>query len=260
VNLRRGDRPLLIGHKGASALEPENTLRSLSRAIELACDLVEFDVLELMDGTLVLAHSDDLLEVSHGAAAGQVHSQSLAALRRVAPELPTFDDALDLLAGADGVGIHVDLKWYGYEESAARAIVRHDVVERTLVSTCHARSLHALAALEPRVARGITYPFDRRGLSRRPLLAPLTPPALLALRRALPFRIAGLLERARASAAVLHHSVVSRAAVARAHARGAAVLTWTVDHLQTLERVLAADVDGVITNDPGLISHYTPGP
>jgi glycerophosphoryl diester phosphodiesterase len=260
VNLRRGDRPLLIGHKGAAALEPENTLRSLSRAVDLGCDLVEFDVLELKDGTLVLAHSDDLLEVSHGAAAGQVRTQSLGALRQAAPELPTFDDALDLLARADGVGIHVDLKWYGYEESAARAIVRHDVVERTLVSTCHARSLQALAALEPRVARGITYPFDRRGLSQRRLLAPLTPSALLALRRALPFRIAGLIERAAASAAVLHHSVVSRASVARAHAFGAAVLTWTVDHPPTLERVLAAGVDGVITNDPRLISHYTPGP
>jgi glycerophosphoryl diester phosphodiesterase len=260
VNLRRGDRPLLIGHKGAAALEPENTLRSLSRAVELGCDLVEFDVLELKDGILVLAHSDDLLEVSHGAAAGQVRTQSLAALREVAPELPTFDDALDLLARADGVGIHVDLKWYGYEESAARAIARHDVVERTLVSTCHARSLQALATLEPRLARGITYPFDRRGLSQRRLLAPLTPPALLALRRALPFRITGLLERAAASAAVLHHSVVSRAAVARAHARGAPVLAWTVDHLPTLERVLAAGVDGVITNDPRLISDYTREP
>jgi glycerophosphoryl diester phosphodiesterase len=55
---------LRVGHKGAAALEPENTLRSLARAVELGCDLVEFDVLELHDGTLVLAHSDDLLEVS----------------------------------------------------------------------------------------------------------------------------------------------------------------------------------------------------
>ena len=47
MNLRRGDRPLLIGHKGAAALEPENTLGSLSRAVELGCDLVEFDVLSL---------------------------------------------------------------------------------------------------------------------------------------------------------------------------------------------------------------------
>jgi glycerophosphoryl diester phosphodiesterase len=84
--------------------------------------------------------------------------------------------------------------------------------------------------------------------------------ALVALRRLLPLRIGTLLDSARASVAVLHYSVVSRAAVEQAHARGAAVLAWTVDQVPALERVLAAGVDGVITNDPRLLSHYTPSP
>jgi glycerophosphoryl diester phosphodiesterase len=237
VNLRRGERPLLIGHKGAAAVEPENTLRSLERAVELGCDLVEFDVLAI-DGALVLGHSPEEL----------------------ADEPASLDDALRLLAGADGVGIQVDLKWHGYEVETAETIARHGLVERTLVSTCHAQSLRELAALEPGLTRGITYPFDRRGLSQRRALAPLTAGALVALRRLLPLRIDALLDAARASVAVLHYSVVSRAAVARAHARGAAVLAWTVDEPSQLERVVAAGVDGVITNDPGLISHYTPSP
>jgi glycerophosphoryl diester phosphodiesterase len=237
VNLRRGERPLLIGHKGAAALEPENTLRSLARAVELGCDLVEFDVLAI-DGALVLGHSPEELE----------------------PEPAGFDEALALLAGAERVGIQVDLKWHGYEVETAEAIMRHGLVDRTLVSTCHARSLRELAALEPGIARGITYPFDRRGVSQRRALAPLTATALLALRRLLPLRIGALLDAAGASVAVLHHSVVSRAAVARAHALGGAVLAWTVDDVTTFERVLAAGVDGVITNDPRLYSQYTPRP
>jgi glycerophosphoryl diester phosphodiesterase len=56
VNLRARDRPLVIGHKGAPALAPENTLPALAGAIELGCDLVEFDVLPLGDVKLVLAH------------------------------------------------------------------------------------------------------------------------------------------------------------------------------------------------------------
>ena len=60
IQLRRDGRVLRIGHKGAAALEPENTLRSLGRAVDLGVDLVEFDVLDLADGSLVLAHSDDL--------------------------------------------------------------------------------------------------------------------------------------------------------------------------------------------------------
>jgi glycerophosphoryl diester phosphodiesterase len=236
VNLRRGGRPLLIGHKGAAALEPENTLSSLARAVELGCDLVEFDVLPL-DGRLVLGHSPEEL----------------------ADEPASLDDALALLA-ENGVGAQVDLKWHGYEAETVDAIARHGLVDRALVSTCHARSLRAIAALEPRVTRGITYPYDRGGVSQRPALAPLTRVALVSLRALLPLRIGALLRGADASAAVLHHSVVSRAAVAKAHARGAAVLAWTVDDVPALDRVLAAGVDGVITNDPGLISQYTASP
>ena len=77
---------LCVGHKGAAALEAENTLRSLERAVELGVDVVEFDVLDLRDGTVVLAHSDDLFEVSHGAATGRVRSKSLEELRRAARE------------------------------------------------------------------------------------------------------------------------------------------------------------------------------
>jgi glycerophosphoryl diester phosphodiesterase len=229
VNLRAAERPLLIGHKGAAALEPENTLASLARAVELGCDLVEFDVLPV-DGRLVLGHSP----------------------QELAPEPASLDDALELLAGT-GAGAQIDLKWHGYEAGTVEAIRRHGLLERTLVSTCHVHSLRELSGLEPKLTRGITYPFDRRGISQRRALVPLTAAALVTLRRALPVRIYGLLERARASVAVLHHAVVSPAAVRRAHARDAAVFAWTVDGEPELARVLAAGVDGVITNDPRIL-------
>ena len=54
---RRDGRPLRIGHRGAPALAPENTLRSFRAAVEVGVDLVEFDVIALDDGELVVAHS-----------------------------------------------------------------------------------------------------------------------------------------------------------------------------------------------------------
>jgi glycerophosphoryl diester phosphodiesterase len=259
VNLRAGARTLRVGHKGAAALEPENTLRSLACAVDLGCDLVEFDVLSLDDGTLVLAHSDDLLEVSHGAAGGRVRSRTLAELRDAAPELPTFDEALELFASAGSIGLQVDLKGEGFEDAVAAAVSRHGLVERTVVSTFHAPSLLRLAEAEPEIARGLTYPVDRRGLTQRRPLYPVALAAAAGLRRALPRRIAGLLDGARASAAMLHYSVVSPAAVERAHASGAAVFAWTVDDEALLRRMVAAGVDAVITNDPRIFgaSDYT---
>jgi glycerophosphoryl diester phosphodiesterase len=250
VHLRAVGRPLCVGHKGAAALEPENTLRSLARAAELGCDLVEFDVLDLSDGTLVLAHSDDLLEVSHGTAPGRVRTMSLAALREVAPELPTFDEALELLGGLERIGIQVDLKDSGFEEAVAHALRRHGLVGRSIVSTFRVPSLIRLRQAEPSLARALTYPADRHGLSRRQWLAPAAGTATATFRRALPRRIQGMLRRVGASAAMLHFSVVSRTAVERAHAFGASVFAWTVDDGPLLERMVAAGVDGVITNDP----------
>src|SRR6266545_1169362 len=65
-----------VGHRGASALAPENTLRSLELAVELGCDMLEFDVLDLVDGVLERSW---------------VSGFDAASLRRVAelePELP----------------------------------------------------------------------------------------------------------------------------------------------------------------------------
>lgn len=240
-----------IGHKGAAALEPENTLRSLGRAVELGVDVVEFDVLDLSDGTLVLAHSDDLYEVSHGAARGRVRSKSLDELRQVARDLPTLDEALGFFAEeAPEVGLHVDLKWHGFEAPVVDALRRHGLVERSVVSSFHAHSLRAVGALESSLATGLTYPYDRYYLSRRRPLAPVLLVMTLALRRTLPARIGGLLRRAGASAAMLHHSVVSPAVVRAAHAVDAPVVAWTVDDPRVLKRVVRSGVDAVVTNDP----------
>ena len=69
MRLLRGDGPLIrVGHRGAAALAPENTLRSFEAALAHGVEAIEFDVLDLVDGPLVVAHSNDLAEVSHGAA------------------------------------------------------------------------------------------------------------------------------------------------------------------------------------------------
>ena len=73
------------------------------------------------------------------------------------------------------------------------------------------------------------------------------------LQATLPARIVGLLERADASAASLHWSVVSAAAVERAQTAGAAVFAWTVNDEAVLRGVLEAKVDGIITDDPTII-------
>ncbi|MBI5421913.1 glycerophosphodiester phosphodiesterase, partial [Candidatus Peregrinibacteria bacterium] len=52
---------LLVGHRGAPAYEPENTIRSLKKAFELGANGVEFDIRQTKDGQIVLMHDSRLL-------------------------------------------------------------------------------------------------------------------------------------------------------------------------------------------------------
>ncbi|MDP3226930.1 MAG: glycerophosphodiester phosphodiesterase [Acidovorax sp.] len=55
-----GDKPLVIGHRGASGYLPEHTLESYKRAIELGADFVEPDLVATKDGVLVARHEPNI--------------------------------------------------------------------------------------------------------------------------------------------------------------------------------------------------------
>jgi glycerophosphoryl diester phosphodiesterase len=237
-----------VGHRGASALAAENTLDALHLAVELGCDMLEFDVLDLVDGTVVLVHE---LRRSQ-------RRQGLDALRARTPMLATLDEALAFCAKElPGIGLQVDLKRRGLERAVVDALRRHGVIERSWVSTFDAGSLRRMAELAPDLPRSYTLPRDRFGISKRGPLAPLVRAALGSLGASLPRRLPALLQRSRADAFTLHHSVASPAAIARAHEFGAPVYVWTVDDAALAERLVRAGADGIITNDPRVFAGLT---
>ncbi len=229
-----GRRFVRVGHKGAAALAPENTIESIAAALEQGVDMVEVDVVDAADGSLVLAHSHE----------------------EVGPEAPTLDEALAFLASnaPRDVGVDLDLKWHGFEAAIVTQLREHGLVDRTIASSFFPESLRRLRTCEPALRTGISYPWDRRGLALRRPLAPLVWAGAAALRSALPFRIGRMARAANAGWAMLHYSVLSRAAVERAHAQGLSVFVWTVDEPELLRRVLATGVDGVISNDPRIFA------
>jgi glycerophosphoryl diester phosphodiesterase len=224
VNLRRVDgRPLVIGHRGAAALAPENTLESLAAAVAAGSDVVEFDVGQ----GLVLGHS----------------------LRERPTPPARLDDALAALADHD-VGVHIDLKLLGIEREVVAAVRRHGLAERALVSSTRVRSLRRLAIAAPELTRAISYPRDRYGIAAVPWPRALTALGAAAARAAMPVRVALLIAASRANAVSLHHVLVSRAVVRAARARGAYVIAWTVNDPLEIERVAAAGADAVVSDDP----------
>lgn len=251
--LREGRRPLLIGHRGLPALAPENTLRSLGLALDHGADGFEVDVVALGDGTLVAGHSLDLAELCHGAARGQVAGRTLADLRRLDPELATFEEVLELAsARLQGRPFLVDIKSAGSERALVDAVRRHGLESQALLCSLERSVLVRLLELAPEITRSVSYPADRRRVSERRAFAPVVPITLNLLRALLLYRLGSWLDETGASAVTLHHGVISRALVQACHVRGVAVIAWTVDDAMIGQRLVRAEIDAIITNDPRL--------
>ena len=228
---RRDGRPLRIGHRGAKALAPENTIEAFRAAIATGVDLVEFDVIAGTDGGLVIAHG----------------------LIDVGPHTPTLDDALRFFVEeAPQVDMHLDLKLTRREQDVIDAVRRFGLAERTFVSSYYFGTARAVATHDGDVRTGFTVPRRIFRISDTGRGAPVGRIALRVLRLLTPLVVRPLLSATRATALVLHHSLVTEASVRAAHRRGAAVVTWTVDDPAVLARVDAAGVDAIVSNDPRL--------
>jgi glycerophosphoryl diester phosphodiesterase len=228
---RRDGRPLRVGHRGAAALAPENTLSSFRAALQAGVDLIEFDVVKAPDGGLVVAHS----------------------VGEMQPSTPTLDDVLRFFVEeAPSLGVHLDLKRVGCERATVDALGRFGLLQRSFVSSVHVRTVRRFSALG--VPAGITIPRGVLGISEQGGGAAIARAGLRVLSVVTPYLVRPLLAFARARAVVLHHTLVTPASVRAAHARGAAVVTWTVDDPAELERVTEAGVDAVVSNDPRIFT------
>jgi len=231
LDLRRGpDHVVRVGHRGAAALAPENSLEAIEVAAEFGLDAVELDVLRRGDGVLVLAHGPEL-----------------------PPDAPPLDEALALAAQL-GLAVQLDVKVRGTEAGTVDALRRSGLLERSFVSSFSLPVLRAFAVLAPDLPRSVTYPEDRLALSENRQLRPLVRGGLAALRVLLPRRLPGLLGAVDARAATLNWAVVTPAAVAACHALGAAVYVWTVNEPALARTLIASDIDGIIGDDPRLLA------
>ncbi len=226
-----------VGHKGADLVEPGNTRESFEAALRHGVDMIEFDVLRLRDGRLVLAHDfEDAAE----------------------REPLTLDEGLDLFAGEayGDVELDLDLKLPGYEREVLGALEARRLVERTIVSSTYLQSHERIGALLPGLRRGWSVPRARRDYTRSPL-APLAYLALLGLKRWLPGKAVQHIRAGRCDGVMAHYLLASERLVEAVQAEGGFVYVWTVDDARRIRRLEEIGVDGVITNDPRL---FEPAP
>jgi glycerophosphoryl diester phosphodiesterase len=233
--------PRVIGHRGAAAVAPENTLASLRKAKELGASWVEFDVKLTRDGHPVLFHDERLDRTTSGQ--GEVALTTLAQLRKLdagawfAPafageRVPTFADALALCAEL-GLGINVELKpCPGREAETAR------VALETLLEHWAERRPVPLISSFARVC--LTVAWD---------VAPELPRGYLA--GALPRRWREQLDAYRCTTLHLHHRRVSAGQRAAVAAAGVPLALYTVNDPLRARALLGTGAAALFTDRVG---------
>ena len=235
-----GPRPLVLAHRGASALATENTLAAFRRAMTEGADGVELDVQRCATGEVVVFHDGDLTRLA--GRPERVGSLSLGALREVrlagGGEIPTLAEALET-CGPAGL-VNIEIKHGGLRPAGCQALLagvaeivgRAGAADRVLVSSFSPGVVWLWQRLRPDVPCGL--------LCERPR----------PFRRPWPFRMDGLLPLLRPAAVHPEQALCSAAAVRGWRRRGYAVNVWTVDEPGRLQVLAALGVSGIITNQP----------
>jgi glycerophosphoryl diester phosphodiesterase len=226
----------VIAHRGASGLAPENTLAAFRLAAEMGAGFVETDLRATRDGEIVALHDASLNRTTSGR--GLLADCALRDLRDLdagswfdprfaAERVPTLDEILDWSRRAL-LGLFLELKGEptgGFLEALVARLSRSDSRDRAVVISFDSAALEALRGLDRELTTGLL--FDR------PLADPVRAAREAGAQELLPRR-----------------QLVSRELIEQAHRSGLQVVTWTVNDLAEMRRLLALGLDGIMTDWP----------
>lgn len=209
-----------IGHGGASALAPGNTLASFDAPVEVGIDMVEFDV-RAWNGELVLAHT-----IFHARRGGNV--RLIDALKHLSAR--RFGD----------VELNVDLKHVGCEQALLGRLRHTGLLERTLISSQVPEVLDRVRQFEPRARVGISIGGRIARVSRR-------------WRDWRTAALAGL-HAGRWDALMAQHRLVDATLLDEVVERRGWLCAWTVNERGAIGRLRELGVHGIATADPRLFA------
>jgi glycerophosphoryl diester phosphodiesterase len=251
---------LVHGHRGARAMRPENTLPGFEYAISVGADALEMDVAVTRDDVVVVSH-DPRLNRSICTSPGPpraIRDLTLAKLERwdcgslrnprfpkqipiPGARVPTLDQVLDLADRGQFV-FNIEVKSFPerpalsppperFAELVYGAIRRHEMEKRVMVQSFDFRILHAMRRLAPAIR-------------------------LAALYVGRPASFAAIAQSAGADIVAPYHVLASARQVRAAHEAGLEVVAWTANRPRDWKRLIKAQVDGIITDNPEALLAY----
>jgi glycerophosphoryl diester phosphodiesterase len=240
--------PLIIGHRGASAVAPENTMAAFRLALETDADGVEFDVRLTKDGIPVVIHDDNLRRT--GGVAKRVVDLSLSELKTIyvgswftrsefrSEQTPTLTELFELFEGTAAM-LYLEMKSDpGQGEELARtcceALKQTPLKDQVIVECFDLEAIGTVKSIESSIKTAALFEPTLKN-------TPLASSSRKMIDRALSVG---------ADEIALHHRLATPRAVENAHAANLGVVVWTVDDLSWVSRARVQGIKALISNDP----------
>ncbi|MFK7697280.1 glycerophosphodiester phosphodiesterase [Paenibacillus sp. HJGM_3] len=230
---------LIIGHRGAAGMAPENTLGSFRLAVEQGSGAIELDVHFSADGRMIVCHDATIDRTTdRSGAIRELASDQLRAAdagswygteRAFAGErLPFLEEVFAAVPPEVAVNVEIKSSEPAHLRTFAAYLAAESLFDRVFVSSFHKEILVALKEVEPRVQIG--YLYDQ--VDELPsVIAASFGAELYSLHP--------------------HHRFVNAAYMAQAKELGLQVYPWTVNGAERMQELIDVGVSGIITDFPG---------
>lgn len=221
---------LRIGHRGARAYAPENTLTSFKKALEIGVDAVELDVRKTKDNQIVVIHDADVKRTTNGE--GLVSELTLKEIKGFSAEggekIPTLEEALDFLGKK--VKVFIELKEAGVEEQVLSIVHKKGLEKNVVIVSFLEDALKKVRALDKDIETGLIY-----AKHKNPIKAAL---------------------ELKANYLLAFYRFTHTANVQKAHQNSLKVIVWTINKSEEVEEYAAKGVDGIASDKPDILMRF----
>lgn len=219
---------ILTGHRGAAELEPENTLLSIQKAIDLEVDQIEIDVHLTRDQNLVVIHDTTVDRTTDGQ--GAVADLTLAEIKQLdagkGERIPTLQEVIDLVRGK--VVLQIELKGPDTAEPVVRTVERNSIENEILLTSFVHDRLREARRLNPGLALGALW----------------SNPPDDACEQAVDMGALGI---------HIQYENIDAQLVQKAHGHGLLIRAWNPDTAEEIQQMIDLGVDAVGSNRPDLL-------
>ena len=217
-----------IGHRGAMDLEPENTLRSINKAIDLKADAVEIDVYRTKDNELVVMHYERVEKTTNGK--GLIWDHTLSEIKKLdagkGEKVPTIQEVIDTVKNR--CGLLIELKMYGIEKMTVDLINKNNMKGNVIVISFFHDLMKNIKHLDAEIKTGVIF-------------------------MCVPVSVSRLAAEARAEYILPQYQFLTPDMVKEAHDNNLKILAWHTEDLEEMKGLVRLGVDGILSNRPDLL-------